>query len=72
MSKKKPPDDPIGDYVEWTEHRYDPGYYTGGRISPGMRVLQKLFSPREKRVLRVVIVVVAILMIALLVRQWFF
>jgi hypothetical protein len=37
-----------------------------------MRVLQKLFSPREKRVLRVVIVVVAILMIALLVRQWFF
>jgi len=72
MSKKKNPNDPIGDYVEWTEHRYDPGYYTGGRLSPTMRAAQRLFSSREKRVLLVVIIVVAILAIGRLVRQWFF
>ena len=29
--------DPIADYIEWTEHRYDPGYYLGGRIPPHLR-----------------------------------
>jgi len=72
MSKKRKSDDPIGDYVEWTEHRYDPGYYTGGRLSPGMRAFQKLLSSREKRVLLIAMIVVAILAIASLVRQWFF
>ena len=72
MSKKKNPDDPIGDYVEWTEHRYDPGHYTGGRLSPFMRSLQGLFSSREKRVLLVVIIVVVIVVIALRLRQGFF
>jgi hypothetical protein len=72
MSKKRKSDDPIGDYVEWTEHRYDPGYYTGGRLSPAVRAWQRLLSSREKRVLLIVIIVVAILAIASLVRQWFF
>jgi hypothetical protein len=45
--------DPIQDYVEWTQHRYEPGYYLGGKLTPFMRNMQKMWSPREKRVLRV-------------------
>jgi hypothetical protein len=26
--------DPIRDFKEWQEHRYDPGYFTGGNIHP--------------------------------------
>lgn len=37
MPKRKPNPDPIGAYVEWTNHRYDPGYYLGGNISPLLR-----------------------------------
>ena len=29
--------DPFADYIEWTEHRYDPGYYLGGRLPPHLR-----------------------------------
>jgi len=32
-----PPPDPAPDYTEWIEHRYDPGYYTGGRIPPYLK-----------------------------------
>ena len=31
------PKDPFADYIEWTQHRYDPGYYLGGRIPPHLR-----------------------------------
>ena len=48
---------PIQDYVEWTQHRYEPGYYLGGRLSPFMRNMQKMWSAREKRVLRVLLAV---------------
>ena len=24
----------VGEWGEWLDHQYDPGYYTGGRISP--------------------------------------
>lgn len=27
-------DDPLGKYREWLDHRYDPGYFLGGRIHP--------------------------------------
>jgi hypothetical protein len=37
MPKRKPDPDPIGTYVEWVNHRYDPGYYLGGNISPFLR-----------------------------------
>jgi hypothetical protein len=37
MPKRKPNPDPIGAYIEWTYHRYDPGYYLGGNISPFLR-----------------------------------
>ncbi len=29
--------DPFADYIEWTQHRYDPGYYLGGRLPPHLR-----------------------------------
>jgi hypothetical protein len=33
MSKKKAPDH-LDDFLEWQAHRYDPVYYTGGRLHP--------------------------------------
>jgi hypothetical protein len=29
--------DPAPEYTEWIAHRYDPGYYLGGRIHPLLR-----------------------------------
>ena len=63
--EKQNPDDPIGDYVEWTEHRYDPGHCSGGHLSPATRSMQRLFSSRDKRVLLVVIIVAVIVVSAL-------
>lgn len=34
------PDGAISRYKEWVEHRYDPGYYLGGRLPPLIRALQ--------------------------------
>jgi hypothetical protein len=30
-------DDPVERLIEWQEHRYDPGYYTGANIHPLIR-----------------------------------
>jgi hypothetical protein len=37
MTKRKRRDGPIADYIEWSQHRYDPGYYLGGRLPPHLR-----------------------------------
>jgi hypothetical protein len=37
MASQRDAVDPIADYIEWTEHRYDPGYYLGGRLPPHLR-----------------------------------
>ena len=29
--------DPFADYIEWTEHRYNPGHYLGGTLPPHLR-----------------------------------
>jgi hypothetical protein len=47
MSKEKQRPDPIADYIEWTEHRYDPGYYLGGRIPPHLR--KSSLGPKGRR-----------------------
>jgi hypothetical protein len=39
--------DPIADYVEWTENRYNPGYYLGGNIAPHLRKAE--LSPKGRR-----------------------
>jgi len=38
-------DDPIARYVEWTEHRYTPGYYLGGVIRPKRTNKKALHRP---------------------------
>jgi len=39
----KPANDPIARLMEWQDHRYDPGYFLGGRIHP------ILLAPRPKK-----------------------
>ena len=34
MKKHAEDDDPFHDLKEWQDHRYDPGYFTGGKIHP--------------------------------------
>ena len=40
--EKKEERDPIADYIEWTNHRYTPGYYLGGRVPPHIKNLGSL------------------------------
>src|SRR3954468_7261843 len=39
--------DPFADYIEWAEHRYDPGYYLGGKLPPHLRSAS--LGPRARR-----------------------
>lgn len=61
MSKHKPRDerDPLPDYDEWIRNRYNPGYFVGGRLSPLFRGMQSLYTTKEKRALRVVLLLAA-------------
>ena len=34
------PPDPAPEYRDWVDHRYTPGYFVGGRLSPWVRALQ--------------------------------
>jgi hypothetical protein len=47
MAKRKRWRDPFADYIEWTEHRYDPGYYLGGRIPPHLK--KASLGPKGRR-----------------------
>jgi hypothetical protein len=47
MPRRTQPSDPIADYIEWTEHRYDPGYYLGGRIPPHLK--KATLGPKGRR-----------------------
>jgi len=47
MPKRKQRDDPIRDYIEWTNHRYDPGYYLGGNVPPILR--KSSLGPKGRR-----------------------
>jgi len=62
--------DPIQDYVEWTQHRYDPGYYVGGRLSPFMRNMQTMWSRREKRAVLVLLAVIFLVVMSAIVWRW--
>jgi hypothetical protein len=39
--------DPIREYTEWAEHRYDPGHYLGGTLEPHLR--KNALGPRARR-----------------------
>lgn len=47
MPRGKGGQDPIGNYIEWTHHRYDPGHYLGGTIKPELR--KSSLGPRATR-----------------------
>jgi len=64
-------DGPIARYVEWTEHRYTPGYYVGGRFSPLMRALQQAGpSGRMLGSVMVAIGVLDLLLVAIVARRY--
>jgi len=47
MGKRRNCPDPIRDYIEWTEHRYNPGHYLGGNLPPYLR--KSSLGPRARR-----------------------
>ena len=55
--------DPIADYTEWADHRYDPGYYTGGRLPPTIRAYQKIFKPRDKKIILALLILAGIVVV---------
>jgi hypothetical protein len=56
-SRKRDPN-PLNDYLEWIQNRYNPDYFVGGRLSPIMRACQSLLSRAEKRALLILVVIV--------------
>ena len=58
MPRNEQPD-PIRQYVEWTQHRYDPGYYLGGNAPPHLR--KGALGPRGRKFASLLIGVMAIL-----------
>jgi hypothetical protein len=47
MGNRKRLDDPIATYIEWSKHRYDPGYYLGGNLPPHLR--KASLGPKGRR-----------------------
>jgi hypothetical protein len=47
MPKQDEQSDPIGQYVEWAEHRYDPGHYLGGNSPPPLR--KQALGPKARK-----------------------
>jgi drug/metabolite transporter (DMT)-like permease len=39
------PPDPVAEHRDWINHRYTPGYFVGGRISPVVRAVWSGDSP---------------------------
>ena len=61
----KPPD-PAPEYTEWIAHRYDPGYYLGGRIHPLVRRLQTASGDERKNPYGYLLMIFAVASIVML------
>jgi len=59
MPKQKQRRDPIADYIEWTNNRYNPGHYLGGNIPPYLR--KSDLSPKGRRLEGVSLAISALL-----------
>jgi hypothetical protein len=59
MAKRNKRRDPIAEYIEWSNHRYDPGYYLGGKLPPYLR--KESLSPGARRLVGVSLTVSALL-----------
>ena len=55
MPKRGERRDPIAEYIEWTEHRYDPGHYLGGNLPPDLR--KSSLSPKGRRYSGIILIV---------------
>lgn len=47
MAKRRQRPDPFALYLEWAQHRYNPGHYLGGTIEPHLR--KASLGPRARR-----------------------
>src|SRR5215204_1475763 len=47
MPEDRSGEDPFGMYIEWAEHRLNPGHYLGGTIEPHLR--KSTLGPRARR-----------------------
>jgi len=62
---KRREDDPIADYVEWSNNRYNPGHYLVGNLPPWLRNLNR--SPKRRRDVGISMLISAVLGVATLV-----
>jgi len=71
VAKRKQWRDPFADYIEWTQHRYDPGYYLGGRLPPHLK--KSNLGPKGRRYAAIALATIGLIglagMIAVEVRQ---
>ena len=58
MAKRTSRKGPFDDYVEWTQHRYDPGYYLGGNLPPHLR--KAALGPKGRRLAGMLLGVAAV------------
>lgn len=58
MARRRNPSDPFADYLEWIEHRYDPGYYLGGNLPPHLR--KASLGPRARRLAGILLGIMAL------------
>jgi hypothetical protein len=47
VAKRKHWRDPFADYIEWTNHRLNPGHYLGGNIPPDLH--KSYLGPKGRR-----------------------
>ena len=59
-------DDPIGDYTEWANNRYNPGYWLGGRVPPHVK---NYWTPKDRRWLGVMMLLPYIVALVFVVRR---
>ena len=63
MPKGKGRQDPLGNYIEWENHRYDPGHYLGGTIEPHLR--KSSLGPRARRLSGIMLLTIGLMGAAL-------
>ena len=63
---KKQERDPLRKYQEWMENRYNPGYWTGGRVPPDV---QGVWSTRDRKLVGWVFIASSVLGMAYSLRQ---
>ena len=69
MPKRDQRPDPIRDYIEWTNHRFDPGYYLGGNLPPTLR--KASLGPKGRRLSGIALAISAVLTIGSLAAVYF-